>query len=157
MSPRLLAVRLVIGLKRAAEAARLRRRADVYVDRIDGWRYPTFLLRSLRRCGVGVVEVPARHALTAWGADGFWNFVLRTRLLATGEQPTAPVVVAREPDAFGAAHARSRVRISVDWFSSESRSSALVMPYIEESPTILVNAERETAALWRERARAGAG
>jgi hypothetical protein len=128
MSPRLLAVRLVIGLKRAAEAVRLRRRADVYVDCVEGWRYPVFLLRSLRRCDIRVIEVPARHALPAWGADGFWNFVLRTRLLPPGAEPTAPVVVARAPDDVPG-RARSRVRISVDWFSSESRAEGIVMPY----------------------------
>jgi hypothetical protein len=128
MSPRLLAVRLVIGLKRAAERIGLRRRADVYVECAAEWRYPTFLLRALRRCDVGVIEVPARHALSAWGADGFWNFLLRTRLVPTGAAPTAPVVIAREPDDV-TGRIRSRVRVSVDWFSEDVRRDGLVMPY----------------------------
>jgi hypothetical protein len=128
MSPRLLAVRLVIGLKRVSEAMRLRRRADVYVDCVAEWRYPAFLMRALRRCDIGVVEVPERAALASWGADGFWNFVLRTRLLPAGEEPTAPVVIAREPDGLGE-HARSRIRISVDWFSRDAQDDNLVMPY----------------------------
>ena len=128
MSPRLLAVRLVIGLKRVSQAMRLRRRADVYVDCVAEWRYPSFLMRALRRCDVRVLEVPERAALASWGADGFWNFVLRTRLLPAGEEPTAPVVIAREPDGLGE-HARSRIRISVDWFSRDARENNLVMPY----------------------------
>jgi hypothetical protein len=128
MSPRLLAVRLVIGLKRATEAVGLRRRADLYLDCVGDWRYPVFLLRALRRCGVGVVEVPARHALAAWGADGFRNFVLRTRLVPAGDDPMAPIVVAREPGRVGG-DARSRVHVSVDWFSSEARREGVVMPY----------------------------
>ena len=128
MSPRLLAVRLVIGLKRASEAMRLRRRADVYVDCVAEWRYPSFLIRALRRCDVRVLEVPERAALASWGADGFWNFVVRTRLLPADQDPTAPVVIAREPDGLGA-HARSRIRISVDWFTRDAREDNLVMPY----------------------------
>jgi hypothetical protein len=128
MSPRLLAVRLVIGLKRAAERIGLRRRADVYVECVAEWRYPTFLLRALRRCDVEVIEVPARNAVSAWGADGFRNFLLRTRLVPTGADPTAPVVIAREPgDVQG--RIRSRVRVSVDWFSEDARRDGLVMPY----------------------------
>jgi hypothetical protein len=128
MSPRLLAVRLVIGLKRAAERIGLRRRADVYLECVGEWRYPAFLLRALRHCDVGVVEVPARYALSAWGADGLWNFLLRTRLVPATADPTAPVVIAREPDDVRG-RIRSRVRISVDWFSEDARRDGLVMPY----------------------------
>jgi hypothetical protein len=128
MSPRLLAVRLVIGLKRAAETIGLRRCADVYVECIGEWRYPVFLLRALRRCDVGVIEVPSQDALASWGADGFWNFMLRTRLLPAGTDATAPVVIAREPDAVKG-EIRSRVRISVDWFSEDARRRGLLMPY----------------------------
>src|SRR5438034_11404977 len=91
-SPRLLVVRAIVGLKRAAEALGIRRRADVYVDCVADWRYPAFLIRALRRCGRPVLEVPARDAVMAWGADGFRNFLFGTRLVPTGAEPTAPVV-----------------------------------------------------------------
>jgi hypothetical protein len=128
MTPTLIAVRLVIRLKRALEQVGVRRRADVYVDCIGEWRYPAFLAAALRRCGVRVLEVPERQALAAWSAEGFRRFVFATRLLHSGAVPTAPVVVAREPGRLPGAP-RSRVRVSVDWFSSEARENALVMPY----------------------------
>ena len=128
MTAKLRVVRLVIRLKRGVERIGVRRRADVYVDCVGDWRYPTFLVAALRRCGVRVLEVPERQAIAAWGADGFRRFVFGTRLLPEGAEPTAPVVVAREPGG-RSGEARSRVRVSVDWFSREARAEGLVMPY----------------------------
>jgi hypothetical protein len=149
LSTRLLVVRVVIGLKRAVEAIGVRRQADIYVDCVADWRYPAFLLRSLRRCGRPVLEVPARDAIMAWGADGFRNFVFRTRLLPERTEPTAPVVVTRDPERLGGT-ARSRVRVSIDWFSSDARAAGLVMPYFphrdfwshEPEPGLLVSGQR---------------
>ncbi len=125
MSPRTLAVRLVIRLKAAASR---RGRADVYVDCAGEWRYPTYLLRALRCCGDPRLEVPARDAVMAWSAVGFRDFLLRTHVLRDGATPTAPVVVGRHPERVPGER-RSRVRVSVDWFSREERDGALVMPY----------------------------
>lgn len=129
MTPRMRAVRLVIGLKRAAQAIGIRPRSpDVYVDCVGDWRYPAFLVRALRACGCRVLEVPQREAIAAWGADGFRNFVFRTRLVSEPDRATAPVVVARDPERIGG-HRRSRVRVSVDWFAGDVPDEGLVMPY----------------------------
>ena len=123
------AVRLVIALKRAAQAIGIRpRSADVYVDCIGDWRYPTYLVHALRRCGVRVLEVPQGDAIAAWGADGFRNFVFRTRFVSERDRATAPVVIARDPDLI-AGERRSRVRVSVDWFSHDVPDGDMVMPY----------------------------
>lgn len=120
----MLAVRLVIRLK----AALSRRSGDVYVDCAGEWRYPTFLLRALRRCGDPRLEVPARDAVMAWNAVGLRDFLLRTRVLPEGAFPSAPVVVGRDPQLVPGER-RSRVRVSVDWFAPETRAGGLVMPY----------------------------
>jgi hypothetical protein len=129
MTPRGLAVRLVIALKLATQAVGVRRRGDVYVDCSGEWRYPTFLLPALRGCRRSLVlEIAERDAVMAWGADGFRNFVLRSRIVPEGRAPTAPIVVAREPGSI-AGHPRSLVRVSVDWFSAEASENTLLMPY----------------------------
>ena len=95
-------VRVVIGLKRVAEAIGIRPRpADVYVDCIGDWRYPTYLVHALRRCGATVLEAPQRDAIAAWGADGFRNFIFRTRFVSDDARVSAPVVVARDPGRIG--------------------------------------------------------
>lgn len=127
----MLAVRAVIGLKRALQAVGISpRSADVYVDCVGEWRYPAFLVHALRRCGVRTLEVPLHDAVAAWGADGVRNFVFRTRFV-TRSRVTAPVVVARDPGQVGGER-RSRVRVSVDWFAADQPATALVMPYFPD-------------------------
>jgi glycosyltransferase involved in cell wall biosynthesis len=132
MTLRMRAVRLVIGLKRAAQAIGIRpRSADIYVDCIGDWRYPGYLVPALRRCGARVLEVPQRDAIAAWGADGFRNFVFRTRFVSEPDRAIAPIVVARDPERIGGER-RSRVRVSVDWFARHLPDGDLVMPYFPD-------------------------
>jgi Glycosyl transferases group 1 len=150
MTPRGLAVRLVIRLKLATQAVGLRRRGDVYVDCTGDWRYPAFLLAALRRCGDFVLEFPERDAVMAWGADGFRNFLLRSRIVSGSGAPTAPVIVAREASAIPG-EPRSRVRVSVDWFSPDLQQRDLVMPYFVHPALNRYRAELEELALRAER------
>lgn len=128
MSLRMSAVRLVIRLKLAAQRLGVVRRADVYVGCAGEWRYPSFLLPSLRFCGYRRIEVRVEDAVMAWSADGRRNFLLRTRLVREAADVTAPVVVARDPSVVPGER-RARVPVSADWFSSEARAQGIVMPY----------------------------
>src|SRR6266699_629168 len=123
-----LVLQLFIGMKLVLQVTGLGRQADIYVGFARGWRYPPFLLQALRRCGSPVLEVPSSDVGVMLREDGLWNVLLRTRILRVGAAPTAPVVVASDPDTI-APSCRSPVRLSIDWFSPDARADGIVMPY----------------------------
>jgi len=105
-----------------------KKRAEVFFDCADDWRYPSYLIRALRSMGDVIMEVPASGALFFLRNSSLFDFVFRVSIVGADAVPGADIVISRNVQIRGV-RARSRAQLSVDYFFEDHKADELGMPY----------------------------
>jgi hypothetical protein len=119
---------LFVKANAAIQSLRSNSPADLYFGCVREWRYPSHLVPALRAAGFSTIEIPITDTETMWRIDGIWNTLWHVRLLPSEKASHALVGIDRHPDSLQGTLC-SRVQLSIDWFSADTRKAGIVMPY----------------------------